>query len=54
MNYLLQTWYTPTLGIRLYAHDLHYVYSEYALHTKVQQCEETNVMDLDNCNAHEK
>jgi hypothetical protein len=25
------------------------VYSEYALHINVQQCEEANVMDLDNC-----
>jgi hypothetical protein len=53
MNYLLQTWYTPTLGIRLNAHDIHYVDSEYALHTKVQLCEETNKMHLDNCTVYE-
>jgi hypothetical protein len=49
MNYLLQTWYTPNLGIRSYTHDMQYVNSEYAPDTKVHQCEETSVLDLDHC-----
>jgi len=39
LNYLLQTWHTPTQGIRLYALDIQYVCTEYGLNTKVQQCD---------------
>jgi hypothetical protein len=49
MNYLLQTWYTPTLKIRLDADDILYVYSEYALDTKVQESEWKSVLDLVYC-----
>jgi hypothetical protein len=53
MNYLLQLRYTSTIGIRLYAYDIQYVYSEYALHTIVQQCAELYVMDLDKFTVHQ-
>jgi hypothetical protein len=43
----------PTLRITLYAQDIEYVYAEYALDTKVQQCEESSVSNLDHCNLYE-
>jgi hypothetical protein len=43
----------PTLGIRLYAFEIQYVYTKYGLDTKGQKCKETSVLALEKCTVYE-